>query len=360
MKQVIAYFRVHKHRLATVALVVGFIVDIITFRNLNLSFALMLLAAHLAIVAGSIITLATPSRTQQGSLFGKVRSWLPVVQQYSMGNLLSAFLILYSASSSLAASWPFLALVAIAAIGNESLKLQKYRLPFETSLFLLNLALYAALIVPVLLGSISAVVFLAALIVSVFAFALFKQALSFAARNAFKESKKHINQGAMLIVGLLALLYFTNLMPPIPLIAKDIGFYHAVSRSGNAYIAQDEARDLFEQYFTFTPHTLHLAPGEDAYVYTAVFAPARLDTEIQHRWQFFDEREKRWRTQNIVPFPIMGGREGGYRGFSLAENPKEGRWRVSVETARGQTIGRAYFSVIRTAFPVPIDTVELR
>jgi len=40
--------------------------------------------------------------------------------QYSTGALLSGFLILYAASGSLAASWPFFILVAIAAIWNEA------------------------------------------------------------------------------------------------------------------------------------------------------------------------------------------------------------------------------------------------
>jgi len=46
-----------------------------------------------------------------------------------------------------------------------------------------------------------------------------------------------------------------------------------------------------------------------------------------------------------VKFPIVGGREGGYRAYSVKSQPASGRWRVDIETAEGQLIGRVPFSV---------------
>jgi len=348
MVNIVSYFRAHKHRLATVALIFGFFVDLITFRNLNLTYALFLLSAHLFIVAFTMLILSVPFR-RRDSFFTKVREWLPVLQQYSTGNLLSAFLILYSASGSLAASWPFLALVALAAIGNETLKLEKYRLPFHTSLFFLNLILFSALASPILSRSISAATFLLSIFVASIIFFLFQKILRLASCAALYEHGSRITRGAALIIVLTSALYFTNTIPPIPLTLKNADFYYSVERAGDEYRARDEARTRFEKYVSFSPKKLRLTSGDDAYLYTAVFIPARLGTTVVHRWQYWSEKADAWVTKNTVQFPIAGGRAAGYRGFSLTENPTPGRWRVSVETARGQTLGRIYLFVERAA-----------
>lgn len=360
MSQLINGIQRYKHRLATIALVFGFFVDIITFRSLNLTLALMLLSVHLFIVAFTIILLTMPFHKSKDSLLTKIRSWLPVVQQYSMGNLLSAFLILYSASGSFVASWPFLALVAVAAIGNETIRLEKYRLPFQTSLFFLNLLLFLALLTPIIFASISATTFLTSVMFSIFIFAVFRRILWLVARQPFSHNRKNINRGAFGIVALILLLYFVNLIPPIPLTLKDVGFYHDVSRFEGGYIASDEDRSLFENYFGIFGKTLHLANGESAYVFTAVFAPAKLGTQVVHKWQYYSEVRREWVTQNTVHFPIVGGRSGGYRGYSLTENPNPGKWRISVETTRGQVIGRSYLTIQRVSKTPPVQYKELQ
>jgi len=384
MKNIITYFRAHKHRLATVALVFGFLVDIITFRNLNLTYALIILGAHLFIVALSILILSIPfeeresffitkrarkmgdvrrhpfpNKRREQTLFTRIRSWIPVVQQYSMGNLLSAFLVLYSASGSFAASWPFLALVAVAAVGNEAFRLQKYRLPFQMSLFFLNLILFFALLWPVVFRSISTATFLMGLAVAAVVFGLVRRALWLVAKNAFNENKKRINRWAFGMLAAIVALYFTNLIPPIPLTIKEIGFYHSVARVGDAYVATDEKRGFFEEYFSLTGETLFLHRGAPAYVYTSIFAPARLGTDIAHRWEYWDEGRSVWVMKNVVDFPIVGGRSRGYRGYSLTENPEPGRWRVSVETSDGRVLGRSYLLVRRATTPVDVSTIVI-
>jgi len=360
MKKFFGLLGRNKHRLATCALAFGFLVDIVTFRNLNLNYALILLGAHLFIVAFSILVLSIPLKSDVDSFVARVRSWIPVAQQYSMGNLLSAFLILYSASGSLAASWPFFVLVAVAAVGNETLKLQKYRLPFQTSLFCLNLVLFSALLWPVLFRSISTATFLVSVLVAFFVFALFRRTLWLVARAAFSASKKNINRGAFSVLVVVVLLYFTNIIPPIPLTLSTIDFYYSVARSGDSYIARDEMRSFVDRFLSFTPRTLVLSSGAPAYVFTAISAPAKLDTTIVHRWQYFNENTHSWVTKNSVEFPIVGGRQGGYRAFSLSESPAAGRWRVSVETTSGKILGRSYMTVEHSTTQPETHRVEIR
>ena len=355
MKGIVSYFRAHTHRLATVALIFGFFVDIVTFRTLNLTYALMLLAVHLVIVAAATLILSAPSKGEATSATLKFRPWIEVAQQYSTGNLLSAFLILYASSGSLAASWPFLFLVAAAAVGNEAVKLDRYRLPFQTTLLFLNLLLYVALLLPVLLSSISGITFFLSLAVGAVIFNAYRLLLRLVAKEHVAKSAMLMRRAAAGVLIALGVLYAANIIPPIPLSLKNVSFYHAVERHGTAYVATDEER-LFGGFFDVLGTTLHLFAGEDAYVYTAVFAPARLGTDVVHRWERYDQSLGRWVTQNKVSFPIIGGRAEGYRGFSFTENPMPGRWRVSVETARGQIIGRSYLLVVHSSHIT--ETVE--
>ena len=90
---------------------------------------------------------------------------------------------------------------------------------------------------------------------------------------------------------------------------------------------------------------MHVERGGSLSVYSAVFAPIQLKTNIVHIWQRYDAAAGRWRTESTVRFSIVGGREGGYRGYSIKSTPTNGRWRVNIETPEGLLIGRVAFSV---------------
>lgn len=345
----------HPHRLATAALVFGFFVDLFTFRSISLFWSIAILSVHLGIVAISILILATSLRGD--SWQGRVRALVPIIHQYSTGSLLSAFLVLYSASGSLAESWPFLLLVAVAAVGNETLRLEKYRLPFQTTLFFLNMFLFAALVVPVFLDRIGATTFIVSASIAVGMFVVFVRLGRVLTRTAFKRASAAIRIGWISVVGLMFFLYFTNLIPPIPLSLKEIGIYHAVEQRPGGYIVSGESKSFFERWLPIRQETVSLGEGARAYVFTAVFAPANLETDVLHRWERFDEGGT-WNTVHTVQFPIVGGRDGGYRGYSFTEAPEPGRWRVSVETTRGQVIGRTFFVLERAAEPVDLVRTE--
>jgi len=348
----------HKERLATLSLILGFVVDIITFRNIDLSLSQIILGVHLAIVAGTILILAIPSKEKK-TFFSGVRAWLPVLQQYSMGNLFSAFLVLYSASGSIMANWPFLALVAVAILGNEGIKLQKYRLPFQTTLFFLNLLLYTALAVPIAANHIGVTTFVLSVVVASIVFIAFVRLGRIISPMAFKKHWRLIRVGWVSVSVCLFALYFTNVIPPIPLSVKMAHVYHSVELTDGTYTVVREVREPWWYLANLTGETLHLVPGQSAYILTSVFAPANFAENVVHHWQFYDEINKKWKTQNTIHFPIVGGRQGGYRGFSLTQNPSPGKWRISIETVRGQVIGRTYLSVERVLTPPETELYTL-
>ncbi len=64
-----------------------------------------------------------------------------------------------------------------------------------------------------------------------------------------------------------------------------------------------------------------------------------------HRWQYYDDETRSWVTASALSFSIHGGRSDGYRGYSVKRSLTEGKWRVSVETVRGQVLGRIPFTI---------------
>jgi len=151
-------------------------------------------------------------------------------------------------------------------------------------------------------------------------------------------------------------LYFTNAIPPLPLSLKEAGVYHKIEKVGDKYLLEAEPSRWYEAYLRYNTK-IHKAPGESVFVYSAVFAPTRFSTTILHEWEYYDEKTEHWVRSATFGFPITGGRDGGYRGFTLKESVEEGKWRVNVKTGDGKIIGRISFTVVEV--PEPVPTIEL-
>ena len=149
------------------------------------------------------------------------------------------------------------------------------------------------------------------------------------------------------------------MIPPVPLSLKEIGVYHGMSRTKDGEYNLSFETALWYELGKKTSAIFHRRAGEPIYAFSSVFAPTRLDTEIVHHWYYFDEGKGNWVSSNLVNFPISGGRDGGYRGYSVKENTLPGKWRVDVETPRGQIIGRFGFEVVDIA-ETPLITTETR
>ena len=100
--------------------------------------------------------------------------------------------------------------------------------------------------------------------------------------------------------------------------------------------------------------------GEPLYAYSAVFAPIKLSTQIVHRWRRYNEKSGHWLTVSSVTFAINGGRDGGYRGYTIKHNPQPGDWRVDIDTSEGHLIGRIDFKVERAATAPPAIAETLK
>lgn len=194
-------------------------------------------------------------------------------------------------------------------------------------------------------------------VISLAVIVLYLYVSSFYIRSLVMETRTAVARTIAGMFFFIAIIYFLGAIPPLPLALRDVGVLHSITRSGDIYAITYEPRTWYELYLRYK-QKFHRAPGEVVHIYTAIFAPSGISTTIVHEWQRFDEAKDAWVTESTVKFPINGGREGGYRGYSLKRNVKPGEWRVNVMTVYGQLIGRVEFEVVDVPSAVPLQTAE--
>lgn len=336
---------VSKHWLS-VAFILGFIVDNLTFGRVDQVFGNAVLFTYIVLTMLSVFLLyaaIAEKFNDRVNIFLKLRA--PLVTQYAAGGLLSGMFIFYSRGGSLVDSWFFILILLGMMVGNELIHDRAQRLVYNLAIFFVGLFSYSVLILPVVFGKMGPWIFLFSGVVALLIMYLFVQLLAWVVPNFVRLEKRMI----VFVIGLIYvgfnILYFTNVIPPIPLSLKEIGIYHSVIRSEDgSYMLMYEKPHWWDWYRT-SDTAFHVDSGDNAYCYASVFAPSRLAIHVFHRWEYYDEKEGIWRLRGRFSYAIQGGRDDGYRGYTLISNLSEGKWRCTVETERGQVIGREEFKV---------------
>ncbi len=341
----------NERHLGAVVFVFGFITDIITFVFLDISVVNLVFLGYLGLATLSLLVSHILSSRQPENPSVRYRSALvilPLITQYLIGNLLSGFLIFYTKSSVLGASWPFLVLLALIFIGNEWFRKYKDRIAFMAVLLFFTTYAYTLFALPLFVYSLGPLVFVGSTLIALGWFALFLFLLYLAGRAKLVQSLAPIIGSMLVITTLVSSAYFSGLIPPIPLTLKEGGIYHTVVPEAGNYVLTGEPE---RPWYDLRPAVVHVLPGQSVSAFASVFAPIRFGTVVVHRWQRYDEEKGSWVTQSRIAFPISGGRQGGYRGYSEISNTIPGEWRVRVETEHGQVIGQIRFTIERTSVP---------
>jgi len=331
--------------ISPLSLLVGFTIDNIVLKRVDLFWGNMLLFGYLAAAAGGIVLYHL---IQSGRLRGKFFLWLlpftTIVIQFGFGGLFSGFVILYSHSAAYATSWIFVLILAVLMIGNERFRARYSSFVFQSTILFVALTSFMLFFLPVIFGRIGTSMFVLSQVVSVAVIVGFVYLFRYVAPEVLRGTQLTLLKSAASIVLIFNVLYFTNAIPPLPLALKDAAVVHRVERIGTEFRLTREPQTWYQKHLWFD-EVYHRTRGEPVYVYTAVFAPTRLSTTILHEWEYFDDQSNSWVQSGTFGFQITGGRDGGYRGYSLKEQTEEGKWRVNVKTGSGQLIGRISFDV---------------
>lgn len=348
----------YERHLSAAAMVAGFVADNLLFERVDLLQTQILFFGYAAACFIAIPLLHSIEMRSGGRATPRLRLILPLITQFALGGFWSGFVIFYGRSAVLGTSWPFLIFLFLILLGSEYFHQYHARLVFTSVLFFFALYSYAIFEVPIYTHTIGTGTFLVSGAVAVGVFALFTMLLRFVARERFLDDVWRIRAGAFVVLVVMNLFYFTNILPPLPLSAVAAGVYHSVTHVPGAYLAQREAESWQVRYLGFAP-TLHTTPGEILYAYSSVFAPTALTTTIVHRWEWYNPVQKAWVTKATVSYPIVGGRDGGYRGYSKVLVASAGQWRVTVETIDGRVIEELPFTVVPVASAPVTETISL-
>jgi hypothetical protein len=218
------------------------------------------------------------------------------------------------------------------------------------SLLSLCLVSYFTYLVPVLTGSIGAPQFLGSLAGSAFVVFLLSRWLLSHMPDRLHTIVRHVGMPFSAVALLFAGLYFTKLIPPVPLSIESAGIYHDVRWEGDKLaLAMTRSRWRFWQR---GDQTFHARPGDKIYCFVSVFSPTNFKERLQVRWLYKDPAGG-WQESDAIPLDIRGGRDEGFRGFTVKANYKPGRWRVRVETSDGRELGRVGLNVVADASSSP-------
>jgi hypothetical protein len=345
----------YQHYVSPLSLIAGFLSDnFILLKRVDLLRTNLLLLFYLLVCAFGIVAINMIAAGRVKNL--RIVGWapaIPIAVQFAFGGLFSGYLSLYSRSASVATSWIFVIALAALLLGNERFMRFYALFPFQISLYFGSLFSFLIFFLPVVFHQIGPQMFLVSGGLSLVIITFFLIGLYRLVPEIVKKNRTRVARSIAIIYIVFNALYFFNLIPPLPLAIKDAGVYHSViHESDGSYQLTGEILPWYEAYLNYNV-VYHQAAGEPAYVYTAIFAPNDLSTTVKYEWQQYDTTKNAWVTTDTLSFPILGGRDAGYEGYTVKDNITPGDWRVNVVTSYGQLIGRVSFTVVDVDAPVP-------
>lgn len=343
--QVRGWYEKYEGRISVVALVLGFVLDNMFLGRVDSLSDMLILTTYIAL-SGLCILLLNINETNHRSIpNSRNHFWLSLCLQFCLGGLFSAYVVFYMRSATLESSWPFLVLLATYFLGNEYFKKHYLSLSFGLGVYFFALLSYFIILVPTLLKSISPWVFVCSTIVSVVVFSIFVWVIGINKKEHIKINRKKRIAYYMTMLVLINVFYFLNIIPPLPLMLKDVGVYHNLIRlTDGGYLLETENNQAWYSFFS-PSQTFHRTSGEPVYVFSSVYSPVDLNLDVIHNWQKYDNDGEEWVTESDVVVPIRGGRQGGYRLYSFKKYIDDGLWRVNILTENKRLIGRTVFEV---------------
>lgn len=342
----------------TLAFIAGFATDLILLDKVDDWTDNLILLTYVSLATLSLV-LFYVGVAQKAS--PRLSVWLvefmPVLMQYAFGGLLSGMLIFYGRSGDWLASAPFLLLLIGVVVANELVQKRSDRLIYNVAVYFVGVFSYAVLIVPVWLGVVGPYIFFLSGLLAVAITLFLIKLLKFIIPNFLILQKRLL----VFVVGALYagmnLLYFLNLIPPIPLSLLEIGVYQDISRdqTTGSYLLEWNQPRWYENLPFVTP-VFYPSPGQGAACFARVFAPHRLSTEIVQRFEFVDAAGV-WQERSRVTYTVTGEATNGYRGYSEVSTVTDGTWRCSIENTRGQVLGRQVFVVDTSRAPQNVVTI---
>ncbi len=395
-----------KH-LVTLSFFIGFIVDAILLpdymnpisRYLGLIY--ILLAAALLLIKNNG-ALLRPRKGRMAMVCDgicryqdKINPVLDILIAYAIGSGLSFVFIYYYRSVQIVLMWPILIVMLALMCANEFVKSASKRSIIEMALLMFTVYLYVLYVFPTLFYTLSNYVLILSIIFALIINMVFTRSILWEKEGTDEDVNKlgyrllMINIAMPVIIGLL---YITNSLPAVPITMKTVRAYNEVRRevvkNNSNYLyttykdncipefgSIDDTRDYLNQFKElFFKKVVHIGCVNDSSnivtnnintststniratstanrvtLYTAIYMPGYFykSNVVAHVWSHYDTTKGQWVDVKRVAYPIVGGRDGGYRGYTYIDNPAIGDWRLHVINNDNRLIGEYKFKVDR-------------
>jgi hypothetical protein len=330
---------------------IGFIWDSFTMTRVDNMIDNVILLFYFVIIGAMIVlTLRRQGGKPPVGFLQRLESHFLWAMQFCFGGLFSSYVIFYFKSASWTRTQFFFLILVLLWVGNEFLHHRLQNPKLLAVLYTFCLLSFLAFFLPVILAKVGTWIFLLAGLLSIIiSFLVFSLGLL---PQAGEWWRRMLPLGTCIFATCLGvnLLYFSNLIPPVPLALRSGGIYHAVAKTAAGYSVK-YVPEPFYRFWKKWDDPFYFSPGESVYCFTSVFAPGGIRVPVRHVWSHKTRRG--WERTDRIAFQISGGREGGYRGFTRKSGISAGDWRVEVETETGQTLGRIDFTVVPSATPHP-------
>ncbi len=331
----------------------GFVVDSLTLPGPTSTVGLVLGLVYILVIF-LVLLLREGARSfiasDSTAMHIRIVNILSMILSFVLGSLLSYVLIYYTRSSDIIISGPLIFFIITIVAINEFAKSSRLRMLLDSLLFILSFTFYIIFAIPFLLRSVSDKVFLLAILVSTICALIYvslmhivgrgtPQIYNFSSRLGYKY---YLNM-LVAVPALIGCLYFTNIIPAVPLTLSGSDVYSKVYRD-KVTGEYSFTGPSIKSWNPFVRSVANIHAGEDLYYYSTITAPSKLTANVNHSWQKYNNSTNSWDTVNNISFPIYGGREDGFRGYSMKTNMSSGLWRVLVNIG-SRHIGSFKFEV---------------
>jgi hypothetical protein len=349
----------HEKYVAIAIFVIGFLWDSLTMTRVDNPIDNIILLFYLILIGTLIVfTLRRQCGIAPPRWLLKIEPYFPWAMQFCFGGLFSSYVVFYFKSASFTRTQFFFLILVFLLFANEFLQRRLQNHVLLAILYSFCFLSFLAFFLPVLLADVNEKIFLLAGLTSLLA-SLFVFFLGFLFHaDGWKRPMKPIAAWMLSVVLMVNVLYFANLIPPVPLALKDVGIFHNVKITPAGYEVKYVAPSAWRFWIDWES-PFYLSPGDRVFCYTSIFAPGKLRVRVRHIWSH--KTPDGWVQTDQLPFDISAGRENGYRGYTFKRGITPGTWRVAVETMRGQTLGEITFDVVPSPFPPsPLKTDQKR
>lgn len=307
----------HEHAVPPLLFFGGVSWDALTLQHIGALVDNLILGIYLLLLGGFVVlAIRTRSGRPLPEPLQKLGTWAPSAIQFLAGGLFSAYVIYTTRSASFSDASLFLLVLVVVLVGNEIIWNRQWSPHVLIGVYFLAVCCYFIFLLPALLGEMGFGVFLISGLIS--AGVVTGLVLYLGRAEVFEGTWSFAGALATVcgLFGLVIIFYLNHWIPPVPLALRHGGVYDEVHRTEGAFVLTYEKPPWYRPWRN-DEEPVHYAPGDTVYCFAAVYAPTTIETDIYHRWQYYDPQRDTWVDTDRIGYELVGGRRNGYRGGHL-------------------------------------------